>query len=223
MQQPRILISGASDGWANYEKAVALAGGLPFGAYCPPCDLSYDGLLLSGGEDVLPARFGQEHDGTLDTDPDRDAAEFALAEAYLAAGKPILGICRGHQVLNIALGGTLRQDIGPELCLFHRRMPEADRDKLHPIRTAGSSLLAELYGPLCMVNSSHHQAVDRLGRGLRAAAWAESGLVEAMEHDSLPVLCVQFHPERMRHGDTAEGGPIFQHFIRLCKGEAYAK
>lgn len=223
MEQPRILLSGSRDGWENYTKAVALAGGAPHGAYCPACDCSYDGLLLTGGEDVDPARFGQENAGSEDIDLDRDAAEFALARAYLEAGKPILGICRGHQLLNILLGGTLRQDIGPELCLFHRRESEAKRDKIHAVRNAAGALLDRLYGPVCLVNSSHHQALDELGRDLVATAWSEAGIVEAMEHVSLPVFSVQFHPERMHHGDTAEGAPILEHFVRLCAGERHAR
>ena len=222
MKPPKILISVSAEGGANYENAVRHAGGTPEAGYCPVWDGRCDGLILSGGDDLDPARFGQADHGSCGIDPARDAAELALVEACLSAGKPILGICRGHQVLNVALGGSLIQDIGPEGNAFHRYVSGALRDKVHPIRTAEGSLLCRLYGPLCAVNSSHHQALDRLGDGLAATAWSESGLVEAVEHRSLPLVGVQFHPERMayarRRPDTADGSLLFQWFLAQCKG-----
>lgn len=227
MEKPRILISGSNESRETYETAVTAAGGLPCSFYCPPCDVGYDGLLLCGGDDVDPARFGEENAGSQGIDSARDAAELALAAAYFSAGKPILGICRGHQVLNIALGGSLVQDIAPSLHPFHTRAPADTDDKIHPIRTAAGSLLFRLYGPACAVNSSHHQALGRLGDGLTATAWSESGLIEAMELPGRPVLGVQFHPERMafgrQRGDAADGGPIFHWFLGLCQGGPYAQ
>ena len=185
-------------------------------------DAGYDGLLLCGGEDIDPDRYGQKNCGSLGIDPDRDAAEFALAEAYAAAGKPIFGICRGHQVLNVVLGGSLLQDLGPERNLFHRRTPGTDVDRIHPLRTEENSLLRRLYGPVFSSNSSHHQAVDRLGDGLHLTAWSEVGIAEALEHETLPLFSVQFHPERMsyamRRPDAADGALLFEWFIRLCAG-----
>lgn len=217
MVKPRILISASASGWINYENALWRAGCEPVGGYCPGVDLSFDGLLLAGGADMDPTLFGQENRGSQGIDPARDAAELALALAFLSAGKPILGICRGHQVLNVALGGTLIQDLGPEQNLFHLRR---GRDQVHPVRTAPGSLLHRLYGPVFAVNSAHHQAVDRLGTGLVPTAWSESGLVEAMALETAPVLGVQFHPERMayarRRPDTADGSFIFDWFLRQC-------
>ena len=103
MERPCILLSASRSGWQNYENAVLRAGGSVAGGYCPQPDAGYDGLLLCGGEDIDPDRYGQKNCGSLGIDPDRDSAEFALAEAYAAAGKPIFGICRGHQVLNVVL------------------------------------------------------------------------------------------------------------------------
>lgn len=219
--KPRILISGSSGSRINYERAVAAAGGEPYSFYCPPAASEYDALLLCGGDDVDPAHFGQENRGSEGIDRARDAAELALAELYLSAGKPVLGICRGHQLLNIALGGTLIQDLSPELQLFHTRFPGAEEDKIHPVRTAEDSLLHRFYGAVCAVNSSHHQVVDQLGHGLWVTARSEAGIVEAMEHRDLPVLCVQFHPERMTgeklRPDTVDGGAIFAWLIARCR------
>lgn len=220
MEAPHILLSGSDASRSNYENAVRQAGGIPYSFYCPPTSTDYDGLVLCGGEDVDPSYFQQENCGSKDIDLRRDQAELPLAAAWLAAGKPIFGICRGHQLLNIALGGTLVQDIGAELCQFHTYDLACGGDKVHPVRAAAGSLLHRFYGPVFSANSSHHQVVDRLGSGLRATAWSESGLVEALEHDTLPIISVQYHPERMayarRRPDTVDGSFLFEHFIRLC-------
>lgn len=219
--KPRILISGSRDGGKNYTAAVEAAGGEACICYLPPADDSYDALLLTGGEDIAPERFGQENNGSEEPDPDRDAAEFALVEKYVAAGKPILGICRGHQVINVALGGDMIQHIGDDLCLFHRR-GEIPVDRIHPIRTEEGGFVRELLGSdTILVNSSHHQAVGKLGRGLRAVAWAESGLVEALEHESLPIRGVQWHPERIsyenRRPEATPCEALFDWFIKAAQ------
>lgn len=216
---PRIQVSGKAGAMTNYCQAVRSAGGLPFPGYAPAPDLTCDGLLLCGGGDIDPARFGQENRGSQPPDPVRDQAELALFQAFYQAGKPIFGICRGIQLINVALGGTLIQNLPPESLPFHGG---AGYDLVHPIRAAEGSLLHQLYSPVFSVNSYHHQAVDRLGKGLQATAWAESGFVEAVEHESLPILAVQFHPERMsfglRRGDTVDGAPLFCRFLALCRG-----
>ena len=201
--EPAILISAPAGNWDNYGSAVRRAGGAPPGGYCPPADLSSAGRRLCGGGDADPALYGAENRGSQPPDPRRDRAELALIEAFLSAGKPVLGICRGFQMLNIALGGTLIQDLPPELAPFHHG---EEGDRIHPVRTAPGRFLGRLYGPVLAVNSSHHQAAARLG--------------EAAEHVSLPVLGVQFHPERMswdrRRPDAADGAPILLHFLSLC-------
>ena len=217
---PRILISAATaqpDAALNYENAVRAAGGDFVTRYCPEVDLSFDGLLLTGGGDIEPWRYGQENCGSMPPKPERDRTELALAEAYLAAGKPILGICRGHQVLNVALGGTLVQDLGDELNLFHRWI---EADKVHPIHAREGSLLHTLYGPLFPENSAHHQAADMPGSGVIITARSESGVAEALELPGKPVLGLQFHPERMTGAlarpDTVDGAAIFRWFIAQC-------
>lgn len=219
--KPHILLAGSNSSRALYDCAVLAAGGIPHSSYCPPLDTGYDGLILCGGDDIDPARFGQANCGSVDIDLARDAAEFLLAEAYLAAGKPILGICRGHQLLNVALGGTLIQDISPEMKFFHTPVTDGP-DKVHPVRALEHSVLYNLFGPCFSINSYHHQVVARLGDGLRAVQWSESGIVEGMEHETLPVLCLQFHPERMTgerlRADTIDGGMIMKWFVARCGG-----
>ena len=215
----KILLSCGPKGAANYEAAIQAVGGVPTSLYCPSSAEGFDALVLCGGEDVAPDRFGQENQGSQPPDLHRDAAEFPLVEAFLASNRPILGICRGVQLLNIALGGTLIQDLGP-LVPFHAQAPGTDEDKIHPIQTVADSLLHQWYGPLFPVNSSHHQALDRLGEGLRVTARSEGGVVEAVECAGRPILGVQFHPERMTGAhirpDTVDGAAIFRWFLAQC-------
>lgn len=214
----RIQLSGSPEPLTNYRAAVALAGGVAVGGYAPEPDLTCGGLVLCGGGDLNPALFGQEDRGSQPPDPVRDRAEMALFQAFFQAGKPILGICRGMQLINVALGGTLIQDLPASVAPFHGG---SKTDRIHPIRTAEGSLLHQLYGPICSVNSFHHQAVDRLGDGLIPTAWAEASFAEGLAHSALPVLGVQFHPERLafhnQRADAIDGAPLFFHFMSLCR------
>lgn len=216
--RPKILISTGGGNAANYLAAIEAAGGTGEARYLPAPDLSYDGLLLTGGNDIDPSLFGQENRSSRGVDRARDEAELARLDAFLGANKPVLAICRGHQVVNVWLGGDLIQDLGPELVPFHQKEVG---DQVHLIRAAEGSLLHRLYGPVFPVNSSHHQGLGRLGRGLTASAWSEGGVVEAVEHDTLPLISVQFHPERMTGAlarpDTVDGGEIFRAFLELSK------
>lgn len=216
--KPKILISTGGGDASNYIAAVEAAGGEADARYLPSSDLSYDGLLLAGGGDIDPARFGAGNRGSRGIDPARDQAEFALLDAFLGAGKPVLGVCRGHQVVNVWLGGSLIQDLCPALAPAHSG---EGGDKVHPVRAAGGSLLHRLYGPAFAVNSAHHQALGRLGRGLSVTARSTDGVVEGVEHDALPLVSVQFHPERMTGAktrtDTVDGGAIFRAFLDLIE------
>lgn len=219
-RQPYIQISGTAGQMNHYCQAVEAVGGRCVPGCSPAPDLSCDGLLLCGGGDIDPARFGQDDRGSQPPDLVRDQAELTLFHAFFQVQKPILGICRGMQLINVALGGDLIQDLPQDQAVFHGG---AGRDLVHPIRAAEGSLLRGLYGPLFPVNSYHHQAVDRLGRGLRPTAWAESGFVEAFAHTALPIVGVQFHPERMacanRRADTIDGGALFHYFLSLCRAD----
>lgn len=214
MKTPHILISTGGGDPKNYETALRQAGGIPISQYCPLSEPLYDGLILAGGGDIDPVLLGEENLGSYDIDRRRDDAELALIEAYRMAKRPILGICRGHQVVNIALGGRLRQDLGPALLWFHQTAAhEGGGDALHRVCTRGGSRMEAFYGPAVTVNSSHHQVMDFPGEGMIPTAWTESGLMEAAEHISLPILTVQFHPERM--GES--GSPLFQWLVEACR------
>ena len=212
-----IQVSLPREGGGSYLAALEGAGARPVAGRCPAPDLTCAGLLLTGGGDLDWTLFAREDGGSQPPDRERDRAELALCRAFLAAGKPILGICRGMQVLNVALGGDLIQNLPPDLRPFHTR---EGQDLVHPVRCEADSFLAPLYGPVFPVNSSHHQAVGRLGEGLRAAARSEGGVLEALELPGRPVLGVQFHPERMAFGrrrpDPVDGAPLFTYFLSLC-------
>lgn len=214
----KLQLSGPEESITRYEDAVRQAGGVPLAGYCPVPDLSCEGLILCGGGDLDSALYGQETRGSEPADVRRDRAELELFDVFSRAGKPILGICRGMQVINVALGGTLIQDLPPQVRIFHRG---SGQDLVHPVRSLAGSFLHDLYGPVFSVNSFHHQAADRLGRGLRAVAWSESGVAEALDCPGRPIFGVQFHPERMAYGyrrvDTIDGAPIFSRFLTLCR------
>lgn len=222
-QAPRILISAAtaqSGIAANYERAICAAGGIPVVQYAPPLDLNFDGLLLTGGGDIDPSFYGQTPCGSGQSDPLRDSAELALTRACLDAQIPVLGICRGEQVLNVAMGGTMVQDLGERLNPFHQRHADGS-DALHTIHAQHGSVLFELYGALFVTNSSHHQAVDNPGQGVAITAHSEGGVTEAIELPGRYALGVQFHPERMtgalQRPGCVDGGAVFRWFIDLCR------
>lgn len=191
----------------DYVTAVARAGGAPVLLPCTVDEVAVaaaldvaDGLLLTGGGDVLALHYGEEpHPASKYQDPTRDAQEIALAREALRRGLPILGICRGLQVLNVALGGTLVQDVPTQV-------PGAVQHYAHGLETVllhhvdiepGSRLHAIMDGEARVaVNSWHHQAARDVAPGLRVSARAKDGVIEALEAaDGSPVLAVQWHPE----------------------------
>lgn len=167
------------------------------------------GLLLTGGEDVEPHHYGQDpHAGLGELNPVRDDMELLAAREAVERGMPVLAVCRGMQVLNVALGGTLWQDIPSQLGgdVLHEQ-PAGVNERWHGARVEPGSLLAGVFGTEELrINSFHHQAVRDLAPGLRATAWAEDGLVEGFEGADHPWLVgVQWHPERGEsHGPAGD-------------------
>ena len=160
-----------------------------------------DGVLFSGGGDVHPERYGSAPHPLVDfVDEDRDRVEVLLVNHALQQSLPILGICRGLQLINVALGGTLYEDLGDQLpgSIHHDYSEEHKRDYLaHPVRLEPGSLLAEVLGcSSIQVNSLHHQGIRQLAAGLRTSASAPDGVVEGVELPGYPFgLAVQWHPE----------------------------
>ncbi len=184
----------------TYMRAIELAGGVP--VVLPPLEAGavttlltrLDGVCLSGGPDLDPAGYGaRAHEALGPIEPALDRFELELARAADAAGMPLLGVCRGAQALNVARGGTLHQHIDGH------RQAELATLPTHSVRIAGSSRAARvLGGHAAEVNSFHHQAVDALGKGLIATAWAPDGTIEALEDPAHPFLLgVQWHAETL--------------------------
>jgi putative glutamine amidotransferase len=183
-----------------------------------------DGVLLTGGGDVDPVLYGEERHPTVeDAEPGRDEFEIDLARRARAADMPLLAICRGAQVLNVAAGGTLVQDIPSAIDTDLSHSLQNPKDCLaHPVQiTRGSRLHGALGAPVgaagaCRVNSRHHQSVGRIGKALVASAVAPDGVVEAIE-DPAAAFCigVQWHPENFWR--TGEFKPLFDAFIEAAR------
>lgn len=177
-----------------------------------------DGLMLPGGPDVDPTFYGEEpHPKIGMTLYQKDRFEIALIKAALAADKPIFGICRGIQIMNVAIGGTLYQDLEsqyPELKIQHPQATLGQFATHHVELTAGSKL-AKLYGQSTIkVNSRHHQAVKAVGKGLKVTAVAPDGVIEGMEStDTDLFLGVQWHPENMWQQEDPQQLVVFQDFL----------
>jgi len=198
----------------TYLNALIRAGAAPVliphltaGALLDTVYEGIDGLLLPGGVDVDPAQYGQaRHEKCGETSPARDETELTLARRAMADGKPLLAICRGIQVLNVALGGSLYQDIQAQVpgALKHDWYPGYPRDhRPHAVRLAAGTHLARLLGTTSLpVNSLHHQALRETAPGLVAVGHAPDGIVEAAEAPDHPfALAVQWHPEELAASD----------------------
>ncbi len=209
-----------------YARAVERAGGLP--VVLPPLEpeavaplvAQLSGVCLSGGPDLDPGSYDADRDPNLGPiEPALDAFELAVARQADGLGMPILGICRGCQTLNVARGGTLHQHL-PDVTdgSVDHRQTASGRMPTHGVRFKPGSRLAEIVGATELeVNSFHHQAVDRLGRGLRAVAWAPDGTIEAIEDAERFVLGVQWHAETLDRG-----GPhhrLFEALVAAAQGE----
>lgn len=206
--------------YPQYNLRLAEAGAVPVNI--PPINADMatakefaeklDALLLCGGEDVSPDFYCENASGDYRYVLERDKFEFALLGEFLKTGKPILGICRGLQLINIYFGGTLIQDIATasEEYLEHTRS-DVPTEGVHKVKLNGP--WAEKLGTECVVNSLHHQAIKRLGKGLEVVGISEDGLIEAVEAVDYPLFAVQWHPEMLLPTQK----PIFDTFVQYAK------
>lgn len=204
---------------SSYAIAVERAGGVAM--LLPPTVPAHaaavlggvDGLLLSGGADIDPQRYGAgPHPRSGAPRPDRDAWEWALLEEALDSDLPVLAVCRGMQVLNVALGGDLVQHLPDEIGT-HLHQPRVGEHGRHVVDLAPDSRLGRTIGPRVDIATYHHQAVQTLGKGLTACGWAEDGIVEAVELiDRRWVFGVQWHPE------AGDDQGLFAAFVAACAG-----
>ena len=213
---------------SNYCWGVLRAGGVPIltamgdeDVYDQLTDIA-DGIILSGGGcDINPVTYRDKNRKCSGINDEMDRMEFHLFESAVKKGIPVLGICRGIQVINVAMGGTLIQDIPEEVENLTVHKEVYDRNTCnHPVIAKPDTLFAKLFGEQFITNSHHHQAVKECGKGLIPSVTTEEGVIEAIEHESLPIFGTQWHPERMI-GDENFGAtnmmPLFEHFVSLCK------
>lgn len=180
---------------ANYCNAIIKAGGLPvisaLADAAEYADLA-DGIVFTGSNcDISPALYAQENRKSEQCCDALDQMELKLFKAFSDRNKPILGICRGIQIINVALGGTLIQDIPEEIPALsvHEKVYKKE-SQYHPVNAKADSLLGQLFGTGFMTNSYHHQAVKDCGKGLIPTVTTEEGIIEAVEHESKPILAV---------------------------------
>lgn len=212
----KVALAGKPEQVKNYAAALRGMGLEPVITLCPDQADECAGLVLPGGGDVDPALYGKENHGSRDIDRELDLAQLSVLEAFLEAGKPVLGICKGCQILNIRFGGTLIQ---------HLSVSEThawnEGDRVHLCRSLPDTRMERIYGREFSVNSLHHQALGAIGEGLSATSFAPDGVVESVEHERLPLLGVQFHPERMcfakARPDTVDGAAVFRLFKSWLK------
>ncbi len=215
----KLLIAGYETQTAGYRSAFSLLGACADPLAFPPerhvsgplraaqpdiwsMACLYDGLVLPGGGDISPALLHCPNMGSRNIDEPLDHIQFSLLYTFIEAGKPVLGICKGLQVINAGFGGTIRQDLCPASLDLHAW---EGRDRIHRTKAAKGTFLYRLYGSRPLVNSAHHQAAGSIGQGLRVAQYAEDFVVEALYHERLPVFAVQWHPERLCFSQAKDG------------------
>ena len=189
----KIVILGRKKDTLNYEKALEQLSASYITTLSPNQISSCDGLLLPGGGDITPSFFGKKNTGSVHIDTELDILQLQALEKALSLGKPVLGICKGMQLINVFFGGTLIQH------MKHANIHSYQNgDVRHETRIMEGTFLYKLYGPTLEVNSAHHQCLDQIGRELSLAQVALPNLsAEAIFHMNAPVYGVQWHPERL--------------------------
>ena len=218
-----VAIAGTETGAENFIAAFHTLGA-EASAVLEETDFDgYDALVLPGGADIDPALFGEENRGSKLIERERDLRQLEILDLFVKAKKPVLGVCKGHQLLNVYFGGKLCQHI-PE----HEVHEWIGTDQAHMSRCLPDCFLAEIYGGTEFpINSAHHQAVIVPADGFNPIQWAPDGVLEAMVHESLPITGLQWHPERMclrhRREDTVDGLPVFRWFLEKIDPEKAKK
>lgn len=201
----KIAILGRKTLTANYEHFLENMPAITQTILSPGELAGCDALILPGGGDITPAFFGEHNTGSKNIDTELDILQFQALDYALRRNIPVLGICKGMQLINIAFGGTIVQDL-PTASIHEYK----GKDQYHFTTILEGSCLYELYGREALVNSAHHQGIGRLGNGLCAVQWCTAdGCIEAIVHENLPVLGLQWHPERLSNAHTTlSGAPL---------------
>ncbi len=208
---------------SNYCRALIRAGATPImTAGGDPGELAQiaDAVLFTGGKDIEPQRYGESNTFNIVSDSELDEMVLSLFPAFPQAKKPIFGICRGIQTINVAMGGTLYQHVPGQVTLSAHKQVYEDGISRHMMHSVPGSFIDKLFGPEFETNSYHHQAVKVPGPGLKVAAMTDEGVIEAIEHETLPIAAVQWHPERMigeENTNLTDMMPLFRYFVSMCQ------
>lgn len=212
----RIAIAGKKAETGNYVNYVKSIGADPVVTLSMGDIVHCDGLILPGGGDITPAFFGEKNHGSRNIDTELDILQLQALDLCIKESIPILGICKGMQIINVGFGGSLIQDL--PTAETHRY---DGGDKYHASVTLEDSILYRLYGRYPIINSAHHQSIKELGSGLIAIQWCpDDNCIEAITHTKLPILGVQWHPERIDEKKAMLSGEkiltYFASLILLC-------
>lgn len=214
----KIAIAGTEEGAKNFIDALATLGAEGYAVLDEQNFDRYDALILPGGADISPDLFGEENIGSRKIDRKRDVRQLEITDIFVEAKKPILGVCKGHQLLNVYFGGTVHQHI-PE---FERHQWE-EMDKAHGSTCTPGCFLEKLYGLSFTINSAHHQALGKIADCFAIIQYSDDNVLEGMVHKTLPIIGLQWHPERMTgthmREDTVDGIKIFEYFLKVIRGE----
>lgn len=199
----------------NYVRYVRSMGATPLVTLSMGEAAGCDALILPGGGDITPAFFGEKNHGSRTIDTELDILQLQALDLAVRKNLPVLGICKGMQVINVGFGGTLTQDLNPASA---RRHAYDHGDQYHISIINESSWLYALYGRNATVNSAHHQAVKKLGNGLEMVQYCpEDGCIEAISHRTLPIIGVQWHPERIDESFSGiNGRKVLAYFSSLA-------
>ncbi len=211
MDSPSIAIIGRSQDTVNYERALRHIGISSFTTLDPEQCAECTGLLLPGGGDITPAFFGQQNHGSRHIDTELDILQFQALDLFVKWGRPVLGICKGMQLINVHFGGSICQHI--KNASIHQWNGKDQHHYVYHTGCSRTDFFYQLYGNSAFVNSAHHQAVDKPGMELLPVCQAHDGTIEALVHASLPVFAVQWHPERIFDRGGME---LLSYFADLC-------
>jgi len=210
----KVLISTTTHLAGAYKKALDAVGIIPVVCDKPQKASDYDGLLLPGGGDITPFLFHEKNLGSKSCSLTEDVIQLLMFQRFFEESKPILGICKGMQLINVALGGSINQD--DPMCSSHIYL---SHDQYHMTRALPGSILHTLYGENFITNSAHHQSLKTIGADLMVTQYAHNNVVEGIEHKTAPILGVQWHPERLldkKHSSGCINGlTLFQYFAAL--------